>query len=152
MRSDRIAEWIATVGRVGRLPGAPGTWGSLAAILMWYLIPHELTAFVLVPGTVIVTILGIFTAAATERQYQIHDPSFVVIDEWAGQWLALWFLPQTITAGLLAFIFFRLFDIAKPWPINRLQKLPGGWGIMADDIAAGLVALVLTHLIHYFWL
>jgi phosphatidylglycerophosphatase A len=84
---------------------------------------------------------GIPAATLAARESGRHDPQFVVIDEVAGQWIALLGSPADFRHGVIAFILFRLFDITKPFPVRHLEKLPGGWGIVFDDVAAGLYAL-----------
>ena len=153
MKNIHLAEWLATVGKIGRIPGAPGTWGSLTAVLVWLILP----AFIIVLPIflimiIIITVIGVRTSTIIEDHYQQNDPDYIVIDEWVGQWVALCALPQTWTAGLVAFVLFRIFDIAKPWPINKLQKLSKGWGVMADDLAAGLFAVGISHFIFFYWL
>ena len=69
-----------------------------------------------------------------------HDPSRIVIDEWVGQWVALSMMPVNIRTGIVAFVAFRIFDIIKPGPVRKMEKIPGGWGIMADDVMAGIMA------------
>lgn len=137
--------FVATWGYAGRLPRAPGTWGSLAAVacalpfLLW------LPPLWLMASSVAAFFLGVWASAAYAKSIGIKDPSEVVIDEVAGQWLAL--VPATLAAPwtvLAAFGLFRFFDIVKPWPIRWLdQRLPGGWGIMADDMAAGAAAALI---------
>ncbi len=95
--------------------------------------------------------IGWYTSARVEASTGRIDPSEVIIDEWVGQWIALIAVPLHWPLIVLAFIGFRLFDIVKPWPIRQLQHLPGGVGIMIDDILAGGAALLLTHLARYWW-
>jgi len=143
----------------GYVPWASGTAGSLVAVLI-YLIPGFEAPFVLVPAIVIFFVLG---AHASARVAEVEgnrmikttavaksvfsggvsgepDPSIVVIDEIVGMWVALLFIPKTLAAIGLAFVLFRLLDIVKPFPARRLEQVPGGWGIMLDDLAAGLYA------------
>ncbi|NOZ75288.1 MAG: phosphatidylglycerophosphatase A [FCB group bacterium] len=138
---------LSTVGYVGRLPIAPGTWGSLAALIVWYLIrPYTPEMYILII-TGLLFLLGIIVSEKTERLLEVKDPGMIVIDEWVGQWIACWFLPRAIFPALGAFIFFRLFDIWKPWPVRKFDRLSGGWGIMLDDVAAGFLALLCIQLI-----
>ncbi len=131
---------IATGFGLGRLPKAPGTWGSLGALVLFALIGPFSHAAIQSALTVIFFVLGIWAAghyAATKKE---RDPKEIVIDEIAGQWLALVGFKVTLLNLLLAFFFFRLFDIWKPLPIRLGEKLPGGLGIMTDDIMAGIAA------------
>jgi phosphatidylglycerophosphatase A len=139
---------VATFFGSGFLKPGPGTYGSIAALLLWYAVAHVLrpTPSALAIGTacaaVIVTLIGIPAATIVARESGRKDPGHVVIDEAAGQLIALiWTRPDWKHAAL-ALVLFRLFDIFKPWPIRRLERLPNGTGIMLDDVAAGLLALL----------
>jgi phosphatidylglycerophosphatase A len=90
---------------------------------------------------------GVPAATIAARESGRHDPGFVVIDEVAGQWITLLFSPADWPHGLIALVLFRLFDITKPFPIRRLERLPDGWGIVFDDVAAGLYALGVASLL-----
>jgi phosphatidylglycerophosphatase A len=128
-------------------PGS-GTYGSVAAVLLWYGAAHGLhaSAMALAVGTavaaVVATLIGIPAATIVAREAGREDPGFVVIDEVAGQWIALIAMRPDWQHAALALVLFRLFDIWKPWPIRRLEELPEGTGIMLDDVAAGVLALV----------
>jgi len=144
---------IATFFGVGYIKPGPGTWGSLAAALLWlgaaaafHRSPHSLLIS-LVVAIVITIALGVPAATIAERQSGRTDPGFVVIDEVIGQWIALLGCPGDWAHGLIALVLFRLFDITKPFPVRRLERLPGGWGIVFDDVAAGLYALIVASLI-----
>lgn len=132
-----IATWFGT----GRLPWAPGTWGSLAALpfawaIAWLFGPRALLLAVLVLFPI-----GWWAAARVVRAGGVEDPGWVVVDEVAGQWLTLVVAPRDATAYVAGFLLFRLFDIVKPWPARWLdQHVGGGFGIMADDIVAGFYA------------
>ncbi|MFQ6613878.1 MAG: phosphatidylglycerophosphatase A [Fidelibacterota bacterium] len=143
----RWFEAVSTVGYVGLLPKAPGTWGSLVALVVWYLIRPFTPDQYIVILTVLIFFLGVPSGARTESRLGLKDPGRVVIDEWVGQWIAVWFLPREIIPALGAFFFFRLFDIWKPWPVRKFDRLEGGWGIMLDDVAAGVMALLCMQLI-----
>jgi phosphatidylglycerophosphatase A len=144
---------IATFFGMGYLKPGPGTWASMAAVLLWGAMAWGLhpTGSVL-PATLLVGILlavgfGVPAATIAERESGRHDPGFVVIDEVAGQWIALLGCPGDWAHGLIALILFRLFDITKPFPVRRLERLPAGWGIVFDDVAAGLYALVVSSVV-----
>ena len=133
-------------------PG-PGTWGSVAALLLWRLFawdvhpsPHALL-LALIDGIVVAILCGVPAATIVERESGRTDPGFVVIDEVIGQWIALLGSPADWRHGLIALVLFRLFDITKPFPVRRLERLPGGWGIVFDDVAAGLYALGVASLL-----
>jgi len=92
-------------------------------------------------------VLGVPAATIVERESGRTDPGFVVIDEVIGQWIALLGIPFDWRHGLIALVLFRIFDITKPFPVRRLERLPGGWGIVFDDVAAGLYALGIASLL-----
>lgn len=148
---------LATWFGAGFLRPGPGTYGSAAAVLLWYLAAHGLQAsgVGLLVGTAIAaalaTLAGIPAATIAARESGREDPGFVVIDEVAGQWFALFGAKPDWKHAALAFVLFRLFDITKPWPIRKLEELPGGTGIMLDDVAAGLLAMVVGFVVgHWF--
>ncbi len=152
MTKQKLAWQFATVFNVGTLPIAPGTWGSLAGIIGWALFftlggTHEL--FLILTGFIFFA--GVVSAEIVSKELKLKDPSVVVIDEWVGQWIALWFLPLSLLWGIIAFLFFRLFDIFKPGPIKSLESMPGGLGIMMDDVIAGMFALFLTHSLKFYF-
>lgn len=137
---------VATFFGAGLGKPAPGTWGSAAAVLLWALFGW---AFHPAPTTVLLTLcagiaasllLGVPAATIAARESGRKDPGFVVIDEVAGQWITLLASPIDWRHGLLCFALFRLFDITKPFPIRRIESLPEGWGIVFDDVGAGLYA------------
>lgn len=149
-RTDRLALAAATLGPAGRMPRAPGTWGSLASILVAPMLFLPLPLWARIAVVLLVFPLGAWCAGRAERILGGKDPSCVVIDELWGQWIALLVLPSGQPLWLvLAFALFRLFDIAKPWPVRASERwLPGGWGIMIDDGLAGLYALVVLSACH----
>ncbi len=136
---ERIATVVGSVFGIGFIPFAPGTFGSLAAALAYLFIPVLANPFVLLVLLAVVTAAGIWAGGLMERKFG-EDPSATVVDELAGQWVALIAMPVAPVAVALSFLFFRLYDIVKPGPVDHLQRLPGGWGIMADDLLAGLLA------------
>ena len=139
---NKLANWFSTVLKVGYLPIAPGTWGSLAALVVWFIIIESTSTVTFIVAIIMIFALGVYTSSITERYLDKKDPSVIVIDEWVGQWIALLFLPKSLLWGLVAFTLFRLFDIWKPYPIKTLDNLPSGWGIMLDDVFAGIYALI----------
>ena len=144
---------VATFFGAGFGRPGPGTWGSVAAVLLWagYTwafrpAPRALLAALLI-GIALTLILGVPAATIAARESGRHDPGFVVIDEVAGQWIALLFSPVDWRHALIALVLFRLFDITKPFPARQLESLPEGWGIVFDDVAAGLYALGVASLL-----
>jgi phosphatidylglycerophosphatase A len=137
----------ATFFGIGHLKPGPGTWASIAAVLLWLAEGtfHHVTARTTLVGLLFWIAMGITlgvpAATIVERESGRHDPGFVVIDEVIGQWIALLFCPVDWPHALVALVLFRLFDITKPFPVRRFERLPAGWGIVFDDVAAGLYAL-----------
>ena len=139
--SARLARLIATGFGIGRLPWAPGTWGSLAALPLAWAIVDLFGQGALFLATLALVAVGVWAAGHHARQADQKDPGAIIVDEVAGQWLALAFVPLDIRLYGLGFLLFRLADIVKPWPANWIdQNVAGGTGIMADDLVAGLYA------------
>jgi phosphatidylglycerophosphatase A len=148
---------VGTFLGIGRLKPGPGTWASLAATVIWYLALHaaHLTGWVAgvltLAGGLVVTLIGIPASTIVERESGRTDPGFVVIDEVAGQWVALALTPVDIGHALVGFALFRFFDIVKPWPVRKLEALDGGSGIMLDDVAAGVYGLLVMLVMRVWW-
>ena len=168
--TDPVSLWsrfIATGAFVGYVPWASGTFGTLAGLIL-YLIPGMEN-----PPLLFVIILagfaaGVYTSARVAPAVGHHltktaeraktmfqrghpstpDPSIIVIDEIVGIWITLLMVPKTLPAIVIGFLLFRLFDIIKPYPAARLEHLPGGWGIMLDDVVAGLYANIATQILY----
>lgn len=135
-----LLSWFGT----GYSPKAPGTMGSLAAVPFAWLMAASWGQHTLIIAAAVVFALGWAAAHATEEARR--DPGWVVVDEVAGQWLTLAFVPPDIILYAIGFVLFRLFDIFKPWPVRTLeQKVPGALGVMVDDIAAALYAGALSY-------
>ena len=146
----KISEWIATCFKVGYLPLAPGTWGSVFAILLWWVLLKDLNTYIFGVVIIIFLLIGIVVSNIIIDQSGDHDPSHIIIDELVGQWLALFLLPDGFFNIAISFILFRFFDIIKPWPIRLIEKLPKGLGVMSDDLTAGLITLVLIQVINIY--
>jgi phosphatidylglycerophosphatase A len=150
---DKTALFLATLGPAGRMPRAPGTWGSLvSAVAAWFLfLPLPLWARL----TVLVFLfpLGAWCAGRAEKILDRKDPSCVVIDELWGQWITLVFLPSSAALWIIpGFLLFRLFDIAKPWPVRASEQwLPRGYGVMIDDGVAACYALGVMTMLRLFF-
>ncbi len=140
---ERVALLVATVFGSGLSPLAPGTAGSLVAALLYLPLRGMFAGPVPWPGLALVLatcLLGVWAAGIAEARSRRKDPGLVVIDEVAGQWITYLGLSFSWWTWGLGFLLFRLFDILKPFPARRLERLPGGWGIMLDDLVAGVYA------------
>ncbi len=145
---QNIANFLATWFYSGYINPAPGTWGSIAAIPFGIALLYTGSLTVLISATAIIFALGLWSAHMFSAQSGVHDDKRIVIDEVVGQWIAfiplcgLSINPLLIT---IAFIAFRFFDILKPWPICIIdKKVPGAYGVMMDDVFAGIAAAVVV--------
>ena len=144
---------VATFFGAGLGKPGPGTWGSVAAVLLWAGVAWgihpaaQTLLLVLLAGIALTLILGIPASTLVARESGRKDPQFVVVDEVAGQWIALLGSHASWQHALIALVLFRLFDITKPFPVRQLESLPEGWGIVCDDVAAGLYALGVASLL-----
>lgn len=152
--------WAWTLGTFfgsGLLKPGPGTYGSIAALLLWYTAAQLLhpSFLALAIGTALsaiaITLIGIPASTIVARESGRKDPGMVVIDEAAGQLIALIAIPADWRHAAISLLLFRLFDILKPPPVRQLEQLPEGAGIMMDDVAAGLLALACAQLIRHFY-
>ncbi len=155
-RAPLWATLVATFFGAGRLKPGPGTWGSLATVILWALASSQVPAasriWATIAAAVVVTLIGIPAATIVARASGVKDPQFVVVDEVAGQLVTLIAVPLAWKTFLAGLILFRVFDILKPFPIRRLERLPEGTGIVVDDLGAGLYALAVMHLLLHFGL
>jgi phosphatidylglycerophosphatase A len=141
LRATDPAFVLATWFGVGRLPGGPGTWASLTALPF-----SAVLAWLGGPWPVLLAVatffaLGLWASGRYIAATGIDDPAPVVVDEVVGQWLALAFLPLTPMSYVVGFILFRIADMAKPWPANWIDRnVAGPWGVMLDDVVAGIYA------------
>ncbi len=144
---SRVALFIATAGYVGLAPVAPGTWGSAVGVGLLLLVRMTggAVAEALLLGVVLV--VGVWSSTMAERRYGRRDPGAIVIDEIAGMLIALFWLPVAWPGLVAGFLAFRIFDIVKPFPARAAERLPAGWGVMADDVVAGLYAYVTLRLV-----
>lgn len=141
---------IATVGGAGFFPKAPGTIGSLITVLVYAVVfpaePSVLIHTVFLLILIAVFFAGVWASGLAEADYG-HDPSCVVIDEVVGMGLSLLWLPTSWIWMLAAFVVFRIMDVTKSLGGDRMQRLPGGWGIMMDDVVAGLWTNILLQIV-----
>ncbi len=141
-----LIKWIVSFFYSGYLPLIPGTWGSLAAMPLYLLLVYVGDWRLYLAVTVAITAIGVWAATRAEQQSNIIDPSFVVIDEVAGQLTTLFLIPFSWKAAVAGFLLFRILDVIKPFPARRAERLRGGWGIMTDDIVAGVYGNLLLRL------
>jgi len=133
---------VATCFYLGKLPFAPGSWGSLGVLVLWLFLPVSYLVHSVVIS--VLFILGVYASKIVAEDLDNHDPSEIVIDEVVGMGISLFMLPHNLELYLLAFILFRIFDILKPSFIYHIQNLPNGWGIMLDDVLAGLFTFAIV--------
>ncbi|MBT3180449.1 MAG: phosphatidylglycerophosphatase A [Candidatus Marinimicrobia bacterium] len=146
----KVAEFIGTVAYAGRLPIAPGTWGSLVALITWYVVkPFMNDSFFLLLNAGIFFV-GVVVSEILVEAWDDTDPKAVVIDEWVGMWIALFLVPHSVIWGTVAFFLFRFFDILKPGPIQLIDDLHSPLGVMLDDVLAGIFALWVIQSLIYF--
>ncbi|WOF73776.1 phosphatidylglycerophosphatase A [Parvibaculaceae bacterium PLY_AMNH_Bact1] len=145
----RLAELIATWFGSGYLPKAPGTWGSLAALpFAWAILTFFPGPYVLLVASAVLLPVGVWASTRHSETLGTHDAGEIVVDEVVGQWIVLSVAPFSLLGWLAAFVLFRIFDVLKPWPISWIDKrISGGWGIMLDDVAAGLFGALAVSLI-----
>ena len=143
------AIFLSTLGGIGYLPKAPGTWASLVTLAPFFLIQSYSGLFGLIVFCSLIFIVGIWASTHYEKITKSHDSKHCVIDECLGQSLVLLFTPNDLLFYLFAFVYFRFFDIIKPWPTNWFDRnVKGGFGVMIDDVVAGaqaIIAIILTH-------
>ncbi len=131
----------------GYIPIASGTFGSLAAVVI-YIIPGFENSFILIPAILIFFLYGIYVGTKFENIYG-KDPAECTIDEVVGTWISYLFLPKTVGILLITFFLWRALDIIKPYPAKKFEELKGGFGIMIDDVVSGFYTLIIMHLVVY---
>ena len=146
----RFSEIIGTMFYIGKIPLAPGTWGSLVALLLWYLIKPKIIdpLFLLITGGLF--FIGIAVSEIITRELDNHDPKEIIIDEWVGMWIALYLVPHSLFWGFVSFFLFRFFDIFKPGPVQIMDDIHSPIGVMLDDVVAGILALLVTQSLMYY--
>jgi phosphatidylglycerophosphatase A len=150
----RLTTFIATGAYSGYFPIFPGTAGTIPAwILAWFLFKNP---YAMLAAAVVTTAVSVWSAGEAEKAFG-HDSRKIVIDEWAGMFISLLFLPVRLDVFVAAFVFFRFYDVIKPYPADRCERLPGGWGVTFDDVFAAVYVnltcqagvIVMRHL-HWF--
>ena len=132
---------ICTLVGIGFIPRAPGTWGSVLALALWWPMTGVLGLGAQLACVALAVAVGVAAIAGVAHTYRVHDHRAIVIDELAGMWLTLLTAPRIWWVYALGFALFRLFDIWKPWPVSWADRsVPGAWGVMLDDVLAGLMA------------
>ena len=146
----KLSEIIGTVFYAGRSPFAPGTMGSLVALLAWFILKPLIIdpLFLLITGGLF--FIGIVVSTILIEAWNEKDPKEIVIDEWVGMWISLYLVPHAILWGFVAFFFFRLFDILKPGPVQMMDDMDDSIGVMMDDVVAGILACLVTQSLLYF--
>ena len=134
----RIGVFIATCAYVGYAPVAPGTFGSVIGLAVFYVVRHQRSTTVEVAVIVALAAVGLWSATEAEHHFGGIDPGPVVIDEVIGMLITLAFIPVNMAGAIVAFLIFRFLDVVKPWPARRLEQLPGGFGVVLDDMMAGV--------------
>lgn len=146
---DKIVVLVATGLYSGFAPKWSGTFGSIPAwLIAFFLMPGNLPALAVAAGVTI--LISIWAAGEAEKLFG-HDSKKIVIDEWAGMFLTLLFVPFSVTNYTIAFFAFRFFDVAKIPPASQMERLPGGWGVTMDDVVAGIQANLATHFVIFAW-
>jgi phosphatidylglycerophosphatase A len=138
----KITEVIASCFYIGYIPGAPGTYGSLFALLLI----SQFSFLTKNISVVFFIVIGLIFSTLMEKQTGKKDDQRIVIDEFVGMLITFYFVEPNLSYLIIGFILFRLYDIYKPYPIKKTQKLPSGWGILLDDVLAGVYARIVLHI------
>lgn len=149
MQLNFIQKFLGSGFYTGYIPFASGTFGSFAALLIYY-IPGFENPIILIPAIIIFILYGIDVGTTFEKKYG-KDPAECTIDEVVGMWITLLFLPKIWYISLTAFFVWRLMDIIKPYPARKLESLNGGLGIMIDDVIAAIYALIVMNSFYWFY-
>jgi phosphatidylglycerophosphatase A len=143
----RLAVFIATVGYLGYFPVAPGTVGSAAGLVFYLLVWWAQSPILEAALILMVFAVGVWAGTTSERYFGGIDPGPIVLDEVLGMLMTLAFIPVGLSGALIGFVLFRLFDVIKPFPAGRFEKLHGGLGVMADDAMAAIYANIALRII-----
>lgn len=147
MRNDRLARITATLFGIGYAPFMPGTFASLAGLFLYLLIRKNLAVYC---GILAVSaVAGFYASGRAQKLFKATDPREIVIDEFCGILLVYLFIPYTLKNLIVGFALFRLLDISKVYPIGKLERLKKGWGIMLDDITAGICANIILQILTF---
>ena len=144
---NKFSEYLSTLFGIGYFPKAPGTAGTLFAAIVYFALPDNWQNPIFALMAILVgSLISVFFISKAEEGLG-HDNGKIVLDEFWGYLIAVLFLPKTLVIIIAAFVLFRIFDILKPEPVDVLQKLPKGWGVMADDIMAGIYANIVLQIV-----
>jgi len=146
---NKVIKTIASLCGIGYLPVMQGTFASLAGVGLYLLIRNNLSLYLMI--TILLIIAGFIVSNKAQKIFKGSDPREIVIDELCGVLIVYIFIPFKISNIIIGFIIFRFLDILKVYPINRLERIKGGWGIMLDDIAAGVFANIILQVINFIW-
>jgi phosphatidylglycerophosphatase A len=138
MSLRRLGVFIATCAHVGYAPVAPGTWGSAVGLLVYYAVRRQGSIPIELGVIAVILVIGLWSATEAEHHFGGIDPGPVVIDEVIGMLITLALHPVNIAGAVAGFFIFRVLDVIKPWPARRLELLPGGFGVVLDDVMAGV--------------
>lgn len=144
-----VVRLIATGFYTGYAPKAPGTAGSLLGLFLYWAIPGSESVYS-VAGVVLFFFAGVWAANRVEKETNVHDNQIIVIDEIVGMLITVAFFEKSLIWLVVGFVLFRFFDIIKPFPAKASEKLPHGWGVMIDDVVAGIYSALSLRLIYYF--
>lgn len=145
---NKAATVVSTCGGIGYIPLAPGTIAAAAAVIFYGLVLHSMGSLEQIGIIVLAAVISAWLAQRISKP-GVHDPNHIVSDEIVGTWVALFMVPASWEYLIGGFVLFRLFDIIKPFPIKRLERLPGGIGIVADDVLAGVYAAAILHIVRH---
>ena len=134
----RLGVFIATCAHVGYAPVAPGTFGSAVGLVVYYLVRRQASTAVELGVIALILVVGLWSATEAEHHFGGIDPGPVVIDEVIGMLITLALHPVNVAGAIVGFFIFRVLDVVKPWPARRLELLPGGFGVVLDDVMAGV--------------
>jgi phosphatidylglycerophosphatase A len=134
----RLGVFIATCAHVGYAPVAPGTFGSAVGLVVYYLLRRQASTAVELGAIALILVVGLWSATEAEHHFGGIDPRPVVIDEVIGMLITLALHPVNVVGAIIGFFIFRVLDVVKPWPARRLELLPGGFGVVLDDVMAGV--------------
>ena len=134
----RLGVFIATCAHVGYAPVAPGTFGSGVGLVVYYLVRRQTSTAVELGAIALLLVVGLWSATEAEHHFGGIDPGPVVIDEVIGMLITLALHPVNVVGAIIGFFIFRVLDVVKPWPARRLELLPGGFGVVLDDVMAGV--------------